>query len=100
TLSYYPLYLAMDLNHLPLVSLVILVVIICIFITIPTPGFIGPYNAACAVGLHDIYKVSESVAAGFGIVAWSANAGIIIVLGLFFILKDNIALKEIQGVVH
>ncbi len=100
-LSYYPLYLAMDLNHLPLVSLIILVVIICIFIAIlPTPGFIGPYNAACVVALHDIYKVSESIAAGFGIVAWSANAGTIIVLGLFFILKDNIALKEIQGVVH
>ncbi len=100
TLSYYPLYLAMDLSHLPLVSLIVLVVIICIFIAIlPTPGFIGSYHSACVVGLHEIYKVSEPVAAGFGIVAWFTNMGIIIALGLFFIVKDHITLKEMQSVV-
>ncbi|MBI5183506.1 MAG: flippase-like domain-containing protein [Nitrospinae bacterium] len=98
TISYYPLYLAMDLSHLPLISLITLVVIICIFIALlPTPGFIGPYHAACVVGLHNIYNVSEPIAAGFGIISWFVQMGTVIILGLFFIFKDNITIKEIQG---
>lgn len=95
-LSYYPFYYAFDLQYLPFSSLIILFIIICIFITIfPTPGFIGSFQAACMVGLHDIFGVPEATAASFGIVTWAFSMGVTAIGGIYFIIKDNISLKDI-----
>ncbi len=96
-ISYYPFYFAFDIDYLPFSSLVVVFVIICIFIAVfPTPGFIGSFQAACMVGLHDIFGVPEATAASFGIVTWAFSMGITAIGGIFFIIKDNISLKEIR----
>lgn len=96
-LTYYPFYYAFDLQYLPFSSLIILFIIICIFITIfPTPGFIGSFQAACMVGLHDVFGVPEATAASFGIVVWAFSMGVTAIGGIYFIIKDNISLKEIS----
>ncbi|MBI3813943.1 MAG: flippase-like domain-containing protein [Nitrospinae bacterium] len=96
--SYYPFYLAFEFNDLPYISILVLVVVIGVLISIfPTPGFLGSYQAACVIGLHEIYKVTEVAAVNFGIITWFIQMGIVFVLGLFFIFRDNISLKELKS---
>lgn len=95
--SYYPFYLAFGFNELPYVSIIVLAVVIGVLISLfPTPGFLGSYQAACVIGLHEIYKVSEVSAVNFGIITWFIQIGIVFVLGLFFIFRENISFKEIS----
>tara|TARA_B100000315_G_scaffold215253_1_gene214461 strand:+ start:13063 stop:14079 length:1017 start_codon:yes stop_codon:yes gene_type:complete len=95
-ISYYPFYFAFNIDYLPFSSLVVVFVVICIFIAVfPTPGFIGSFQAACMVGLHDIFGVPEATAASFGIVTWAFSMGIAAIGGVFFIIKDNISMKDI-----
>ena len=95
-IGYYPFFLAFDLDYLPFSSLIILFFVICVFITIfPTPGFVGSFQAACMVVLHNLYGVPEATAASFGIASWAFSMGITVLGGIFFLVKDNISIKEI-----
>ncbi len=98
-IGYYPFYFAFDIDYLPFSSLIIIFVLICLFITIfPTPGFIGSFQAACMLGLHNIFGVSKATAASFGIVTWAFTMGLTVIGGLFFIFKDNISIKDLTPV--
>lgn len=97
TFTYYPIFQAFDIaNELPMLpSIMILTLTIAIFITMfPTPGFLGSFQAACVVALHEIYKIPKATAASYGIVAWLTVMGFIIIVGAVFVLKDHISLKE------
>jgi len=97
--SYYPFYLAFGFNELPYVSILVLAVVVGVLISIfPTPGFLGSYQAACVIGLHEIYKVPEVAAVNFGIITWFVQMGIVFVLGIFFIFKENISFKELTKI--
>jgi hypothetical protein len=98
---YYPLYFAFEIeNQLPVIpSLVILCVTIAIFIALfPTPGFLGSFQAACVVALHEIFKIPKAIAASYGIIAWLVIMGFVVVIGLIFIIKENISFAEFQRV--
>ncbi|MBI4697434.1 MAG: flippase-like domain-containing protein [Nitrospirae bacterium] len=76
--THYPLYLAFGIeDKLPVVSsLVILCLTISIFIALfPTPGFLGAFQAACVVALHEIFKIPKAVALSYGIIAWLVSMG-------------------------
>lgn len=97
--SYYPFYLAFGFNGLPYISILVLTVVIGVLISLfPTPGFLGSYQAACVIGLHEIYKVSEVAAVNFGIITWFIQMGIVFVLGLYFIFRENISFKELTKI--
>jgi len=96
-LMYYPLYFAFGIEgKLPVISsLIILCVTIAIFITLfPTPGFLGSFQAACVVALHEIFKIPKAVAASYGIVAWLVAMGFVVVVGSIFIIRENISFTE------
>ncbi|MBI4683064.1 MAG: flippase-like domain-containing protein [Nitrospirae bacterium] len=100
TLCYYPLYLAFGIEAgLPMISsLIILCLTVGIFISLfPTPGFLGAFQAACVVALHDLFGVSKAVAVSYGIIAWLVTMGFIIIVGSIFIVKDNISFSEITS---
>ncbi len=97
--SYYPLYIAFGIEtQLPMItSLLIVCLTVGIFISLfPTPGFLGAFQAACVVALHEIFGISKAIAASFGIIAWLVAMGFIIVVGLLFIIKDNISFSELS----
>lgn len=99
-LSYYPLYQAFEIeNILPVIpSLIILSLAIDIFIVLfPTPGFLGAFQAACVVALHEIFGVPKAIAVSYGIVAWLVSMGFVITVGLIFVVKDNISFAEISA---
>jgi len=98
-ISYYPLYWAYDLQDKSLESLVMLVVVICIFIaTLPTPGFVGSFHAGVLIALHEIMHESEIAAVSFGMMAWALNVGLVVIAGLYFILRDHLSVKQLVDV--
>tara|TARA_B100000686_G_C16752480_1_gene953396 strand:+ start:1098 stop:2129 length:1032 start_codon:yes stop_codon:yes gene_type:complete len=99
TLSYYPLFLAYDLENQSVGALVLLIVMICIFISVfPTPGFLGSFHAGVLVALHNILGESEIMIVNFGMVAWGFNMLIIVIGGLYFVLHEHLSVKELVGV--
>ncbi|MBI5750036.1 MAG: hypothetical protein HZA00_13030, partial [Nitrospinae bacterium] len=97
--SYYPFYLAFGFNELPYISILVLAVVIGVLISLfPTPGFLGSYQAACVIGLHEIYKVSEVAAVNFGIITWFIQMGTVFALGLFFIFKEGLSFRELTKI--
>ena len=94
--SYYPFYFAYDLANKSLQSVLVVTVLVCILIVaLPTPAFLGSFNAAILIGLHDIMKEPEVTAVSFGMVVWAVNFGIIIVAGLYFVLHDHLSVKAL-----
>ena len=97
--TYYPIHLAFGIqSELPVItSAIVLSLTIGIFISLfPTPGFLGAFQAACVVALHEIFGISKAVAASYGIIAWLVAMGSVIVVGLIFVVKDNISFRELS----
>jgi uncharacterized protein (TIRG00374 family) len=95
--SYYPIYQAFEIeNILPVISsLIILSLAVDIFIVLfPTPGFLGAFQAACVVALHEIFRIPKAIAASYGIVAWVVMMGFVIIVGIVFVVKDNISFAD------
>jgi glycosyltransferase 2 family protein len=93
---YYPLYFAFDLQDKSLESVLLLTVMVCVLITIlPTPGFLGSFNAGVLIALHEIKGEAEVAAVGFGMVAWAVGFIVLIGGGLFFIFKDHMSVQSL-----
>ncbi len=94
--SYYPIYLAFGFTDLSLSSCVVLMVIVCVFISIfPTPGFLGSFQLGCVVTLHNIFGIAETEAASFGMVTWATQFGILIIFGTYYIFVEGFSLKQL-----
>ena len=95
----YPLYFAFDLQYKTISSLLILGVIVAILISIlPTPGFLGSYNAGIVIALHEIMGESEIKSVSLGMVGWVLFAGAILAGGLYFIFHEHMSLKDLTSV--
>jgi uncharacterized protein (TIRG00374 family) len=95
-LQYYPLYWAYGLQDKSAASLILLTVMICILITVlPTPAFLGSFNAGVLIALHEIMGEAEVATVSFGFVAWGVNFAVIVLGGVYFILHDHISVKKL-----
>ncbi len=95
--TYYPFYYAFDLQDKSLDSVLLLTVMVCVLITIlPTPGFIGSFNAGVLIALHEIMGEAEVKAVSFGMVSWAASFVVLIAGGVFFILKDHMSVQALM----
>jgi uncharacterized protein (TIRG00374 family) len=95
-LQYYPLYWAYELQDKSGASLILLTVMICILITVlPTPAFLGSFNAGVLIALHEIMGEAEVATVSFGFVAWGVNFAVIVLGGVYFILHDHISVKKL-----
>ena len=95
-LQYYPLYWAYDLQDKSATSLVLLTVMVCILITVlPTPAFLGSFNAGVLIALHEVMGEAEVVTVSFGFVAWGVNFAVIVLGGVYFIMHDHISVKKL-----
>ena len=97
--TYYPIYMAFGIeNQLPVFSLIILALTVAIFITLfPTPGFLGSFQAACVVALHEIFEIPKAIAASYGIVTWILLMGFTVIIGAIFAIKENISFGEFSA---
>lgn len=96
TATYYPLYFAFDLHDKSLESVLLLTVMVCVLITIlPTPAFLGSFNAGVLIALHEIRGEAEVAAVSFGMVAWAIGFIVLIGGGLFFVFKDHMSVQAL-----
>ena len=97
--SIYPLYYAFDLQQKTVFSLLIVAVMISVLITVvPTPGFLGSYNAGIFIGLHEIMGESEVKSVSLGMVGWVLFSGVILAGGLYFVFHEHMSLKKLARV--
>ena len=90
------MYLAFDLNNKSIESLLLLAVIVPIFMTLlPTPGFVGSVQAGVFVALHTIMGEDPAVAGAFGMVVWAWGLTIQILMGLYFLFRENISWRTL-----
>lgn len=61
------------------------------------PGFIGTFQFGCVTALA-LFGIGEADAAPFAIVVWAVQWLTQIVLGVVFLLRENISLRDIQAV--
>jgi uncharacterized protein (TIRG00374 family) len=95
-LQYYPLYWAYGLQDKSVASLILLTVMICILITVlPTPAFLGSFNAGVLIALHEIMGEAEVATVSFGFVAWGVNFAVIVLGGVYFIFHDHISVRKL-----
>lgn len=93
---YYPLYFAFDLQDKSLESVLLLTVMVCVLITIlPTPGFLGSFNAGVLIALHEIRGEAEVTAVSFSMVSWAVGFIVLMGGGLFFVLKDHMSVQSL-----
>ena len=79
-LAFYPLALAFEIQEKSIALLVLLRAMVSIFIVIlPTPAYLGSFNAGIFVVLHEIFGESEIIAASFGLVAWTLNTLVVFI---------------------
>lgn len=94
--SYYCLYWAYDLQDKSVASVVMVVLMICIFISaFPTPGFVGSFQAGILVGLHGIMQEAEVAAVSFGMMAWGINVAVMSLGGVYFILHERLSVRQL-----
>jgi glycosyltransferase 2 family protein len=95
--TYYPFYLAFDLQIQTLDSLLILTVMVCILIIVlPTPAFLGSYNAGVLIALHEIMGEAKVTAVSFSMVVWAASFLVIFAGGFYFILSDHMSVSSLM----
>jgi uncharacterized protein (TIRG00374 family) len=83
--------------NLPIYAPFLLIVILTFGVMIPSsPGFIGTYQFFCVTGLA-FWGIKESDALGFSLVYHASQYVPVTLLGLFYLWKDNISLKEIRS---
>ena len=83
--------------NLPFYAPFLLTVILTFGVMIPSsPGFIGTYQFFCVTGLA-FWGIKESDALGFSLVYHASQYFPVTFLGLFYLWKDNISLKEIRS---
>ena len=94
--TYYPFYFAFDLQQITFESLLILTVMVCILITaLPTPAFLGSYNAGVLIALHEIMGEAEVTAVSFGMLVWAVSFLVVFAGGFYFILSDQMSVSSL-----
>jgi uncharacterized protein (TIRG00374 family) len=83
--------------NLPVYAPFLLTVILTFGVMIPSsPGYVGTYQYFCIMGLA-LWGIKESDALGFSLVYHASQYIPVTSLGLFYLWKENISLKEIRG---
>ena len=77
----------------------ILLVMVCIFIAaFPTPGYVGSFHLGVSVALHHIIGENEVVALSFGMVLWALNSSVVVLIGFYYILTENLSSSELKNI--
>ena len=95
--AFYPLTLAFEFQEKSIATLVLLRAMVSILIVIlPTPAYLGSFNAGIFIVLHEILGESEIIAASFGLVAWALNTFVVFISGICLIAYDWIQERSLK----
>ncbi len=98
-LAFYPLYYAFGLqDKLSVLSTTVVLGSAAIGVSIPTPGYAGPFHFFVQIGLQLCdSSISDSVAKVFALVTHAATFFPVILIGIVFAIKEGVSLTQIEA---
>ena len=76
-------------------SVLILMPLLALGISVPTPGGAGGYHAAMAFGLRELFGVDASIAVGAGVLLHAVSVVPVILLGLILLRLDRLPFHDL-----
>jgi uncharacterized protein (TIRG00374 family) len=97
-LMFYPLFFAFGLqDKLPFLSITAILASAAVGVSIPTPGYAGPFHFFIQIGLQLCNSsISDSVAKVYAIVTHAATFFPIIIIGIILAFREGISLAQIE----
>jgi uncharacterized protein (TIRG00374 family) len=98
-LAFYPLYYAFNIQDgLPLLSTAAVLGSAAVGVSIPTPGYAGPFHFFVQIGLQLCDpSISDSVAKVFALVTHAVTFFPVIVIGIVFAIREGVSLTQIEA---
>lgn len=95
-LSNYSIFLSFDL-HPPLYACFFLLVVVAFVIMLPaSPGFIGTFHYGCILALS-YFEIDPNISFPFSVVLWSCQYFPVTLLGLYYLRKEHLSLREARA---
>lgn len=80
--------------HLPITASMFIMVFLVFAVMVPaSPGYVGTYHAACVYGLM-AFNIEKEKALSVALVIHGLNFFPVIMLGLYYLWRDNVSLAE------
>jgi glycosyltransferase 2 family protein len=96
--SVYFIQSVFDLQHLPFYAPVFIMTVVAFGVSVPsTPGYVGPYDAACQYAVRALGG-GINVASGFTIVLHLSQIIPVVIMGFYFLWKQNLSLKQLREI--
>jgi len=76
-------------------SVMILMPLLALGISVPTPGGAGGYHAAMAFGLSELFGIDPSIAVGAGVLLHAVSVVPMILLGLILLRLDRLPFRDL-----
>jgi uncharacterized protein (TIRG00374 family) len=106
----FPLWLAIGLGiwavtrafgiDMPFTGSFLLIALLVVGVSVPTPGGVGGFEAAVQIGLTSFYGVPNDRAVGAALVLHAVSLAPTIVLGFLFVLQDGLGFGGIRNLAH
>jgi uncharacterized protein (TIRG00374 family) len=95
-INVYFIQLAFNLGSLPIYAPIVIMVLTAIGVSVPsTPGYVGPYHVACLYAVT-ILGGDSNLASGFAIVLHLSQMVPVIIIGLYYLWKEELSLKDLM----
>jgi uncharacterized protein (TIRG00374 family) len=97
-LVFYPLYYAFGLqDKLGLVSVTAVLASAAVGVSIPTPGYAGPFHVFVQLGLQLCNSsIDDPVAKAYALVTWAVTFLPVVLIGIALAFKEGVSLTQIE----
>jgi glycosyltransferase 2 family protein len=85
---------------LPFTGSFLLLALMAVGVSVPTPGGVGAFEAAVQIGLTSFYRVPNDRAVGAALVLHAVSILPTVVLGFLFLVQDGLGLGDMGKLAH
>jgi uncharacterized protein (TIRG00374 family) len=86
--------------EMPFTGSFLLIALLVVGVSVPTPGGVGGFEAAVQIGLTSFYAVPNDRAVGTALVLHAVSLLPTIVLGFVFVVQEGLGLGGIRNLAH
>ena len=81
---------------MPFTGTFLLLALLAVGVSVPTPGGVGGFEAAVQIGLTSFYRVPNDTAVGVALTLHAVSVVPTIILGFLFVIQDGLRLGSMQ----
>ena len=85
---------------MPFTGSFLLIALLIVGVSVPTPGGVGGFEAAVQIGLTSFYGVPNDRAVGAALVLHAVSLLPTIVLGFLFVIQDGLGFGGMRNLAH